>query len=356
MMELNGEIDSMVSSRFKVLDKYEREDGTLEYLVEDGDLKLKFERLVQELKAIGYLASLRRRDSSLVLYVFKAPQVKRGSNLKPLALLLATVLVVALDGYIRFMGMPKITIFESVFLYTAGMMGIIGIHEFGHKLASWYHKMKTSLPYFIPGIPGFWPTLGAVITSLEPPVNRDSLFDLGISGPIAGLVTTFVVSVVASMTSPVLTQRELSHYLSSGLLVEVNRLDIYTEWLINYFHPNQNVILSPLFFASSIGFFVTFLNLFPAWQLDGGHIASAALGAEKHKITTFISAVVMMLMGFVLMGLLVLILSTYSPEMRPLDEVSPLSKGRKLAFVASLALLVWLYFFTIRGNMLFTYF
>lgn len=349
-------VDSVVSSLFSITDKYEREDGTLEYLIEDGDVKHKFEQLIQTLKGRGYMATLRKRDGELVLYVFRAPEAKKTSNFKPLVLLIATVIVVALDGYIRFRGLPKITLFDSVFLYTVSMMGIIGIHELGHKVASWYHRMRASLPYFIPGIPSFWPTLGAIITSLEPPVNRDSLFDLGISGPLAGLVTTFVVSVEAALASPVLTHAELSYYTSKGLLVTVNRLDVYTGWLINYFHPNQNVILSPLFFASSIGFLVTFLNLFPAWQLDGGHVINSALGPEKHKVATFVSAMVMMLMGFVLMGLLVLILSGYSSGMRPLDEVSPLSKGRKLAFIASLALLVWLYFFTIKGNMLFAYF
>ena len=58
-------------------------------------------------------------------------------------------------------------------LYTGALIGILGIHELGHIIASKWHKIKTSWPYFIPGIPiiGFIPTFGALIMSRSFTIN-----------------------------------------------------------------------------------------------------------------------------------------------------------------------------------------
>jgi Zn-dependent protease len=95
----------------------------------------------------------------------------------------------------------------------------------------------------------------------------------------------------------------------------------------------EDIVLSPLGFATWLGFIITFLNLLPAWQLDGGHIARAVLGREKHRITTTISIIVLILLGFWLMALLLIILSMRRMEMRLLDDVTPLSKGRKYIYI-----------------------
>jgi Zn-dependent protease len=100
------------------------------------------------------------------------------------------------------------------------------------------------------------------------------------------------------------------------------------------------VILSPLGFAAWLGFLVTFLNLLPAAQLDGGHIARATLGRAKQKITTWISIIVFFFLGFWVMGILVLMLSMRAPDAPPLDDVSPIGKRRRLLFVGSLVLAV----------------
>ena len=39
--------------------------------------------------------------------------------------------------------------------------------------------------------------------------------------------------------------------------------------------PNQELVMSPVLLAAWFGFLITFLNLLPAWQLDGGHIAQS---------------------------------------------------------------------------------
>ena len=105
------------------------------------------------------------------------------------------MVAVFLDGFLRSYSYsdpltPSLSISNDIqfaVLYVLALLGILGIHEMGHKISSRVHKMNSSWPYFIPGIPGIWPTFGAVIRAADAPPNRDALFDLGLSGPVAGL-------------------------------------------------------------------------------------------------------------------------------------------------------------------------
>jgi membrane-associated protease RseP (regulator of RpoE activity) len=91
--------------------------------------------------------------------------------------------------------------------------------------------------------------------------------------------------------------------------------------------------MSPLLFAAWLGFLITFLNLLPAWQLDGGHMARALFGRKWHQIATYASMGVLAVLGYWFMALFILFLSTRSKDARPLDDISPLSKNRKRMFV-----------------------
>src|SRR5262249_50189379 len=100
------------------------------------------------------------------------------------------------------------------------------------------------------------------------------------------------------------------------------------------------LIMSPIMYAAMIGFMITFLNLIPAWQLDGGHLARAAVGKRYHKLFTYGGVAASLALYWFPMAILVLILSFRAPESSPLDDVTPLSKGRKALFLAALGLAV----------------
>ncbi len=342
-----------VKTLFHIRNQYFREQGAVEFEVEeDGGNKLAFLKLIKEIKPLGYLAVLRRGEGYLTLIAFRKPEVKKRGLRLNLILLLATLGTVAADGFFKSSNYPG-NLPLMIGLYAVGIMGIIGVHEMGHKIASALHGVKSSSPYFIPGIPGALPTLGAVITSSEPPTNRDSLFDLGISGPLAGLAVTLLVAVGGALTSAAVPIEELSRQAAAGKLLMVSNLDIFTAYLLSIFAPQRvgtGIILSPLIFASSLGFLITFLNLMPAWQLDGGHVARAVLSPKLHKILTYASIAVLFITGFQLMAILILILSMRSPEMKPLDDVSPLSKSRKIMFILVWVIAALIYIFAIRSN------
>ena len=343
-------------------EEYLREEG-VEFFLEEGQRETKpnFLSLVEELRKTGDSALLRNTDHGLLLVVFKKP-VRKAQRVKtPLILLAATIIAIAADGFLRASSYsdpltPRLGLSEEILVavvYAIALIGIIGIHELGHKIASWYHKMDSSWPYFIPGIPGIWPTMGAVISASDPPANRDALFDLGLSGPIAGLVVTVIVSIFAAASAQVVPA---SSYPSG---TQFGSADYFTSFITGIFRPSSanGVLVGPLFyllyFAYSIGFLITFINLLPAWQLDGGHISNSAVSPRVHQILTYVSVVVMILIGFYLMAFLVLILAGRAPSLRPLDDVSPLSNKRKIFFALTWVLSAALFFFTIYNNAFF---
>jgi membrane-associated protease RseP (regulator of RpoE activity) len=165
-------------------------------------------------------------------------------------------------------------------------------------------------------------------------INRDILFDIGISGPIAGLIIAVIVSVYGASVSPLISGTQ-AQILSHSGLVELHSSILMdsTILLVGKHIVGKELIMSPVMYAAWFGFLITFLNLLPAWQLDGGHIARATLGRKWHRITTYASIGVLAAVGYYIMALFVLMFSMRSPDVKPLDDISPLSNKRKKIFV-----------------------
>ena len=354
------EIIDAVRQRFRVISEYLREDSSVEFHLDSvqEDIKSNFLSLIEFLRKSGETAVLRRKDDGFFLVVGIKQVPERRKSKTPVILLLATIVTILITGFVQAYYSPHplsppldvSAVAWDGFLFFLAIFGIVGIHEMGHKLASWYHKMDSSWPYFLPGIPGIWPTMGAVITTRDPPVNRDSLFDLGISGPLAGLAVTIIVSIPAILSARLVP---ISSFPSTQTL---GSSDLYTNFLVGLFKaPQSNDVItgslfSILYFAYSFGFLLTFINLLPAWQLDGGHIMNAAVSPRVHKWLTYASVVVMLLIGFYLMAILILFFAGRSPSLQPLDNVSPLSARRRALFWLTWALAALIFAFVLYNN------
>jgi len=171
-------------------------------------------------------------------------------------------------------------------------------------------------------------------------INRDILFDIAVAGPIAGLIIAIIVSMFGAYTSPVIDNMLADEFDDGWQLMEMN-LPIFMTVSLEIFDKggnNTHVVMSPIFFAAWIGFLITFLNLLPAWQLDGGHMARALFGKKWHQIATYGSMGILVVLGYWFMALFILILDFRSRDARPLDDISPLSKNRKRMFVVVLIL------------------
>jgi len=333
---------SIVSSIFGVKDVI-IDNESLKFKIEDKDFKNKFVGLARQLEFINMLASIRKDSEGIYIFVTSFERKKRkwlSKSWMPRILFAVTVTMVLIDGYFRtdfvntlsFIGDPA----EMSILYAFSLIGILGVHESGHLIAAKKHKIKTSWPYFIPGVPVFGiPTFGALIQSKGLTINRDILFDVAIAGPIAGLIIAIIVSVFGAYTSPEIDNVVAEELFENSQLIEMNQPLLMTASLAIFDKggDNKQVIMSPILFAAWIGFLITFLNLLPAWQLDGGHMARALFGKKWHQIATYASMGVLAALGYWFMALFILVLSSRSQDAKPLDDISPLSKNRKKMFV-----------------------
>ena len=265
----------------------------------------------------------------------------------PRILFAVTVAMVLIDAFFRTAGLNSFVPIGDplgvAILYAWALIGILGVHEAGHLVAAKWHKIKTTWPYFIPGVPIFGiPTFGAFIQSRGLTVNRDILFDIAIAGPIAGLVVAIVVVAFGVYTSPVIDSQIAEQMFGTSQLIHMNE-NLIMMGMLELFDKNGEdveIIMSPIMFAAWLGFLITFLNLLPAWQLDGGHMSRVILGQKWHKIATYASMGVLVLLNYWMMAILILILSSRSKDAQPLDDISPLSKNRKIIYIGVIVLAV----------------
>jgi Zn-dependent protease len=341
----HDEILSIVSSYFTIVG-FEQSPIILQIEISENNVTDKFLQLVRKMESKNLIVRLESKFDRMFLLISRFQSPKSRRSWIPRALFAATIVTVMIDGYYRAISTNSIVKGDDPFyiaiLYTISLIGILGIHELGHMIASKKHKLKISWPYFIPGIPilGFIPTFGALIMSRGLIVNRNILFDIGISGPIAGLIIAIIVSTYGAYISPMVPSSQAHELLQKSGLMELHSSILMdtTIFLVGKHIPNQELVMSPVLLAAWFGFLITFLNLLPAWQLDGGHIARATFGAKWHKLLTYASIGVLASTGYFIMALFVLMFSMRSQDVKPLDDISPLSQKRKKLFALVIAL------------------
>jgi len=367
-------IKSVVASQFQVKDAFLDPYGIPTILVAAEPTQEKFKKIVEQLRAQGLLGAIRATGDTLTIKVFQKPLTKPSRLTINLGLFLSTVVTVTVAGYllwtVAFSGSetlraqynlivsPGASPYVEAATFAVGLIAIIGLHEFGHKAATTYHKLDATFPYFIPGPPPIG-TFGALISLKGPPANRNQLFDLGLSGPVVGFAVTMIVGALSMLVGPPLTAAKLSQ-LNSWNSICSAQLGVSTCFagsgfpdqplilmllsnLTGYINPNV-IINQQLFFAAKIGALLTFLNIVPAWQLDGGHISRAVFGPTGHRIATYAGLVLLLLSGFWAFALLVLVMMAFSRRgfagVEPLDDVSPVSNSRKILYILGIAMLV----------------
>ena len=353
-MEENAQegIISLVNSIFEVSD-FTKAEFSLEFKIEDLEFKSKFVDLARKLENMSYVCKLEEINGAKVIIIQKFAVKKQRKWLSntwtPRILFVIVISFVMIDGYYRTYGTNSIVEIgdplQMAGIYTLSLLGILGVHELGHIVAAKAHKLKTTWPYFIPGLPILGiPTFGAFIQSKGLTINREILFDVAIAGPIAGLVIAVIVSIYGAYTAPVIEQAVAAELFAESRLMEWSQgeplLMSASLAMFGKGGAGYQVIMTPIMFAAWIGFLITFLNLLPAWQLDGGHMARTLLGQKMHRYATYGSMAILVLLNYWLMAILILIMSSRSPSASPLDDISPLSRNRKFAYIGIVVLAV----------------
>jgi membrane-associated protease RseP (regulator of RpoE activity) len=228
--------------------------------------------------------------------------------------------------------------------YSATILGILGCHEMGHYLACRYYRVDASLPFFLPAPLPLTGTLGAFIKIRARIPSRTALFDIGLSGPIAG----FVVAVPALFIGLALSVVERVPEDFGGVWLGEPLLFRAASWLIwGEVGDGMSINMHPMAFASWFGLLATALNLFPIGQLDGGHVAYAVFGRRSTLITLTTIMVAVGLTAFVSISwlvwtiLMVVMLFAIGPHHPPtLDDEVPLGTARLVLAVAGLVMLI----------------
>ena len=223
--------------------------------------------------------------------------------------------------------------------YALGMILILGTHELGHYFAARYHRVSVTLPYFIPAPIGFG-TLGAFIQLREPMRNRKILFDVGVAGPLAGLVVALPILIIGLATSDI-KPLPVEDYVLEGdsILYAIAKLAIFGKWLPN---GQEDVFINQLAKAGWTGLFITGLNLIPLGQLDGGHVVFTLLGKQAYRFYFPILGVFLLLSLFnsawILWTLLLMFLGrSYAV---PLDTITQLGPRRRWLGYAAMIVFV----------------
>ncbi|PSQ36766.1 hypothetical protein BRD05_02105 [Halobacteriales archaeon QS_9_70_65] len=184
--------------------------------------------------------------------------------------------------------------------FALAVLGVLGVHELGHYVMSRYHDVEASLPYFIP-VPTYIGTFGAVIKMRGRIPDRKALFDIGVAGPLAGLVAAVVVAVVGLSLEPIAVGESVLNsddtvQIQFGYPPLLQLLAWATGEQLTYADPELSA--SPVIFGAWVGLFVTFLNLIPVGQLDGGHIVRAMFGERARTIAALVPAALLSLAGY----------------------------------------------------------
>jgi len=304
------------------------------------------EILIPRLRPFGYTPFLKEERGKSWIHTFPIGEVTVKTNLPlHLGLFLATLLTTLLAGAL-FNGVDPLTdpgrlLLGIPFAFT--LLAILGTHEFGHYFTARHHGTAVTLPYFIPAPPPFLAgTLGAVIRMKSPVKDRSALFDIAVAGPLAGLVVAIPALIYGLLLSKQVVIRDQAHGLLFGdsLLVK-----IISYLVLGPLPDDVDILIHPIGLAGWFGLFVTALNLIPAGQLDGGHIAYALFG-RRHRQVSIATVLALLGLGFFSLNWLVwaaLILFLMGLQHNPpLDDITSISPGRRALGYFALLLLILL--------------
>lgn len=200
--------------------------------------------------------------------------------------------------------------------YSFSALFILGTHEFGHYFAAKFHKVKATLPYFIPlpPIAGFFNfgTMGAVIKTKSEIPNNKAMFDIGVAGPIAGFIASLIVLIYGfthlpsvdyllaihpDYFSPEYGKETISLQFGSNILFLLLK-DLFTTGS-DFVPPMTEVYHYPYLMTGWFGLLITAMNMIPVGQLDGGHVVYSMFGSKIQEAVASVSLIGLVFLGVI---------------------------------------------------------
>ncbi len=341
------------------------------------DTAAAYDQLAEALKLHNLTPVFRRVNDQSVIYIAPGRPKPRPTKISTnIILFIITVFSVMLTGA-TMAGIPESQIpadaggqilffLKNILVgwpFAASLLGILLAHEFGHYLMSRHHKTPATLPYFIPFPFSPLGTMGAFISMQAIPRNKRILFDIGVAGPLAGMVVAIPVLLFGLSLSNLgtISPNPGGFLEGNSLLYLLAKFAVFGRLLpspdqaqglfywIQYFFTGRpipfggtDVFIHPVAFAGWAGLLVTALNLLPAGTLDGGHVVYSLFGENARKAFPFI------MIGLAVMGIFwsgwwlwaVLLLWLGRVHAEPLDQITTLDVPRKAVAMLTLLLFV----------------
>jgi membrane-associated protease RseP (regulator of RpoE activity) len=235
--------------------------------------------------------------------------------------------------------------------FSLTLLAILLAHELGHYMAAMYHRVDASLPYFLPS--PFLGTFGAFIRVRSPIYSKRVLFDIGVSGPLAGFVFLLPALSIGLAFSKVIPNIAQQGTVQFGVP--------FLQWLLSHaIFPGTrtaDIYLHPIARAAWIGMFATAINLLPIGQLDGGHILYSFFPRHHRAVSKWVCIAMLLPLailalhftglatpgvwfGWSLWGLILLRLGRYHPVVQ--DDAKLTAGRRKLGYIAAAIFLLCL--------------
>jgi Zn-dependent protease len=323
-----------------------------------GSLRLMPAQAAAEIKRrlseIGYVSDLRPEGSGHRLIVLPKPNAPaqpapRSIEITPQMSLVAfilTVISVTVTG--AFFSPPGSTPLQAVLfglLFMLSTLGVLGAHEMGHFIVARWRGEKVTWPIFIPfPILSIGGTMGAVIIQKAPYKNKRHLLEIGIAGPLAGFVVAVPLLLIGLwLTDPTTTpigNPENATFLGESLLTRTLGTLFFGA---AYLSTEVTLTPHPFVLGAWFGLLVTGINLVPAGQLDGGHVAYALLGERARYVTYAAIGAMILMTAFVsqMWALWTVLLVIFARSHPPVDEPrTPLSAGHYLLALAGVLILI----------------
>ncbi len=280
----------------------------------------KFSELINDLNGAGYIPFMERYAGSYRIGIAEKKERGKSRIHINVILFILTVATTIFAGYTFGGG----NIWDGV-AFSIALLAILGVHESAHFFAARKHDVEATLPYFVPA-PTLIGTFGAVINVKSPIPDKNSLFDLGFSGPIAGIIVTIPVLIIGIYLSKIAPMTA-----GSMMFIPPPLMTIIMYFMVPPIPAGYGLQLHPVAFAGWVGIIVTLLNLMPVAFLDGGHIVRSLFTEKIHRIISILGVLVTLVLGWIPMAILmmlILVLNRRHPG--ALDNVSNLTTGRKI--------------------------
>jgi len=347
-----------------------------------ADSEKAYDQLAEDLRGFGLTPLFRENDSQHeIIIVDELPSSEPGPIWVNILLFFLTIISVMFTGA-QFTDTEFVQPFQFSFggfvqyilqgwPFAVSLLGILLAHELGHYLVGRSRGETVTLPYFIPLPLSAFGTMGAFISMKDIPKNKKHLMDIGVAGPLIGLLIAIPVLFIGlslSSLGPIDTDLPEGYvqfiegnslfylgakYLTFGELLpqpeSYGDMSPFVYWLRYFFTGSPvplgglDVQIHPVAWAGWAGLFVTAINLIPAGQLDGGHILFVLFGKEKAKRVFPFILVMLAVMGFfwsgwwLWAGLIFFFGRRYA---EPLDMITPVDRTRKILGIIALVVFV----------------